>query len=228
MSPLPGAAPARRPRSRSPAGRTSWRRCGRSSRARPGEGRRAALVAGEPGSGKSRLVRELAHDVAEEGATRPLRRLRRGRRVAVRAVREALEHLVRRRGPGDAPATPRRRSAASSRGCCPSLADRVGGSPGPRAADADTERHRLHTAVTDLLVGDQLRGAGAARARGPPLGGRPTLLLTRHLVRSGAAARMLIVATFRDADGGRAPRASPRRSSTSTAPRVSSVSGSAA
>jgi len=35
----------------------------------PGEGRRAALVAGEPGSGKSRLVRELAHEVAGEGVT---------------------------------------------------------------------------------------------------------------------------------------------------------------
>ena len=33
-----------------------------------GEGRRAAFVAGEPGSGKSRLVRELAHEVAGEGA----------------------------------------------------------------------------------------------------------------------------------------------------------------
>ena len=34
-----------------------------------GEGRRAALVAGEPGSGKSRLVRELARSVADEGVT---------------------------------------------------------------------------------------------------------------------------------------------------------------
>ena len=34
-----------------------------------GEGRRAALVAGEPGSGKSRLVRELAHELSAEGAT---------------------------------------------------------------------------------------------------------------------------------------------------------------
>ena len=33
------------------------------------EGRRAALVAGDPGSGKSRLVRELAHEVSAEGAT---------------------------------------------------------------------------------------------------------------------------------------------------------------
>ena len=33
-----------------------------------GEGRRAALVAGEPGSGKSRLVRELAGELADEGA----------------------------------------------------------------------------------------------------------------------------------------------------------------
>src|SRR6478672_10471632 len=30
------------------------------------EGRRAAVVAGEPGSGKSRLVRELAHELAAD------------------------------------------------------------------------------------------------------------------------------------------------------------------
>ena len=34
-----------------------------------GEGRRAAFLAGEAGSGKSRLVRELAAEVAAEGAT---------------------------------------------------------------------------------------------------------------------------------------------------------------
>src|SRR5919204_6418773 len=33
-----------------------------------GEGRRAAIVAGEPGAGKSRLVRELAHRLVDEGA----------------------------------------------------------------------------------------------------------------------------------------------------------------
>src|SRR5688572_23611841 len=34
-----------------------------------GEGRRAALLAGEPGAGKSRLVRELAHEVAGDEVT---------------------------------------------------------------------------------------------------------------------------------------------------------------
>ena len=33
-----------------------------------GEGRRAALVAGDPGSGKSRLVRELAREASADGA----------------------------------------------------------------------------------------------------------------------------------------------------------------
>ena len=33
-----------------------------------GEGRRVALLAGEPGAGKSRLVREFAGSAAEDGA----------------------------------------------------------------------------------------------------------------------------------------------------------------
>ena len=80
----------------------------------------------------------------------------------------------------------------------PDLSDIVGGLPAPLVADADTERHRLHTAITALLT--------AVGAQAPVLlvledvhwADPPSLLLVRHLVRAGADVRMLLVATFRD------------------------------
>ena len=164
-----------------------------------GEGRRAALVAGDPGSGKSRLVRELARDVAEEGAT-----VLYGDCDAVVGspygpFAAALEHLVRHADPD----TLRRHLGATSgelTRLLPELEPRIGALPGPVATDADTERHRLHTAVTDLLVGVSSEAPLLVVLEDVHWADASTLQLLRHLVRSGAAARMLLVATFRDAE----------------------------
>ena len=164
-----------------------------------GEGRRAAFVAGEPGSGKSRLVRELARDVAEEGATVLYGDCDGVVGFPYGPFATALDHLVRHHepealrrllGPGGGELTR----------LLPDLESRVGELPQRATADADTERHRLHTAVTDLLV--------AVSAEAPLLlvledvhwADASTLQLMRHLVRSGADARMLLIATFRDSE----------------------------
>src|SRR4051794_11159112 len=60
-----------------------------------GEGRRAALIAGEPGSGKSRLVRELAHALAGEGALVLYGACDAVVRWPFAPFVEALDHLVR-------------------------------------------------------------------------------------------------------------------------------------
>jgi len=164
-----------------------------------GEGRRAAFLAGEPGSGKSRLVRELAGDVAAEGAT-----VLYGDCDAVLGTpygpfAAALEHLVRHADPE----TLRRHLGATAgelTRLLPELEARVGPLPAPAASDGDTERHRLHTAVTDLLVGMGEEAPLMLVLEDVHWADASTLRLTRHLVRSGAAARMLLVATFRDAD----------------------------
>ena len=54
----------------------------------------------------------------------------------------------------------------------PDLGLRVGELPPAAEADPDTERHRLHTAVADLLAGDHAQSPGAAGAGGRPLGRR--------------------------------------------------------
>jgi DNA-binding CsgD family transcriptional regulator len=162
------------------------------------EGRRAAVLAGEPGSGKSRLVRELAHELAAEdtlvlyGACDVVS-------TPYGPFVQALEHVVRHRreleldaaldagGPELARLLPELRSP--------------GAEPGTRAAvDPDTERLRLHSAVVDLLA--------AAAAHRPVLlvledvhwADTPTLVLLRHLVRAGGDVRMLLVVTYRDVE----------------------------
>ncbi len=164
-----------------------------------GEGRRAALIAGDPGSGKSRLVRELAGEVAGEGAV-----VLYGDCDAVVGspygpYATALEHLVRHADAGTL-----RRHLGTTGGeltrILPELTARVGELPPPAAADADTERHRFHTAVTDLLVGLSAEAPLLVVLEDLHWADASTLQLTRHLVRSGAAARMLLVATFRDAE----------------------------
>ncbi len=82
----------------------------------------------------------------------------------------------------------------------PDLPTLLGELPAPVEADPDTERHRLHTAVADLL---------ANVSRGRPVllvledghwADAPTLLLLRHLARSAWSARLLLLATFRDTE----------------------------
>ncbi|MEA2281728.1 MAG: hypothetical protein QOK21_2335 [Solirubrobacteraceae bacterium] len=162
-----------------------------------GAGRRVVLVGGEPGSGKSRLVREFAGEAAATGV-----RVLYGACDAVVHTPygpfvEALDHLTRSIEPEalrDAAGV----TAGELARLLPDLAARIGELPHPPAADPDTGRHRLHTAVTDVL-----RGVGDSR---PVLlviedvhwADAPTLLLLRHLARTAGDARLLLVATFRD------------------------------
>ena len=106
------------------------------------QGRRIVLVGGEPGSGKSRLVRELASLATESGARVVDGALRRGLPDAVPAVRRGARRSCSVRRPDDvwrpivgdagerARAAPARTSA------------RPGRSRRRSSGDPDTERHR--------------------------------------------------------------------------------------
>jgi DNA-binding CsgD family transcriptional regulator/tetratricopeptide (TPR) repeat protein len=164
-----------------------------------GERRRVALLAGEPGAGKSRLAREFASQVAMEGALVLYGACDAVVRTPYGPFVEALDRLVRVTEVAELRAALGAGGGELTR-LLPDLPALVGELPEPVEADPDTERHRLHTAVADLL---------ANVSRGRPVlfvledghwADAPTLLLLRHLARSAWSARLLLLATFRDTE----------------------------
>jgi DNA-binding CsgD family transcriptional regulator/tetratricopeptide (TPR) repeat protein len=164
-----------------------------------GEGGRVALVGGEPGCGKSRLVRELAGRAAGEGVLVLYGACDAVVHTPYGPFVEALGHLARVSEPAEL------REALGTAGgeltrLLPDLATRVGDLPPPVRADPDTERHRLHTAVAELLAAVGRRRPVLLVLEDGHWADAPTLQLLRHLARDAGGARVLLLATFRDAE----------------------------
>jgi DNA-binding CsgD family transcriptional regulator/tetratricopeptide (TPR) repeat protein len=164
-----------------------------------GERGRLALLGGEAGSGKSRLVRELAHGVAREGVLVLYGACDAVVHTPYRPFAEALDQLVRGTDPDVLRADLGGAGGELAR-LLPDLDARVSGLPAPVSADPDTERHRLHTAVTDLLAGAGRRQPLLLVLEDCHWADTPTLVLLRHLARASSEARVLVLATFRDTE----------------------------
>lgn len=164
-----------------------------------GEGRRVALLGGEAGSGKSRLVREFATEAASDGALALYGACDAVVRTPYGPFVEALDHLRRVTDP-----TELRDALGTSGGeltrLLPDLEAWIGDLPAPAKADPDTERHRLHTAVTDLLSGISRHRPVLLVLEDGHWADTPTLFLLRHLARAAGDARLLLLATFRDTE----------------------------
>jgi DNA-binding CsgD family transcriptional regulator/tetratricopeptide (TPR) repeat protein len=161
-----------------------------------GQSRRVVLVGGEAGSGKSRLVREFAAETAARGALVLYGACDAVVRAPYGAFVEALEQLVRVVGPDEV------RAAAGASGgelarLVPALAERT---REPPESDPDTERHRLHVAVTELLAGVSAARPVLLVLEDAHWADGPTLGLLRQLARTSGRARLLLLATFRDAE----------------------------
>jgi DNA-binding CsgD family transcriptional regulator len=164
-----------------------------------GEGRRVVLLGGEAGSGKSRLVREFAAEAAQSGALV----LHGACDAVVHApygpFSQALERLAAVLDEDEL------RAALGSSGgelmrLLPNLGERLAGLSPPVSADPDTERHRLHTAVSELLERVGRRRPVVLVIEDGHWADAPTLLLLRHLAQAAWAGRVLLFATFRDTE----------------------------
>jgi DNA-binding CsgD family transcriptional regulator len=164
-----------------------------------GEGRRVVLLGGEPGSGKSRLVREFAAEMARDGALVLYGACDAVVRTPYGPFVEALDQLARTAEPAALRAALGTGGGELTR-LLPDLPARIGELPPPVAADPDTERHRLHTAVTDLLTGMTRDRPALLVLEDGHWADAPTLMLLRHLTRAAGHARVLVLATFRDTD----------------------------
>jgi DNA-binding CsgD family transcriptional regulator/tetratricopeptide (TPR) repeat protein len=163
-----------------------------------GEGRRVVLLGGEPGSGKSRLVREFAAEAARDGALVLYGACDAVVRTPYGPFAESLDQLARAIEPAELRAALGPAGGELTR-LLPDLATRVADVPAAVRADPDTERHRLHTAVADLLAGVTRTRPALLVLEDVHWADAPTLLLLRHLARAGTM-RVLLLATFRDTE----------------------------
>jgi DNA-binding CsgD family transcriptional regulator len=164
-----------------------------------GEGRRVVLLGGEPGSGKSRLVREFAAEAQRDGALVLYGACDAVVRTPYGAFAQAFRRLVRVLDPAELRAALGNGGGELTR-FLPDLPTRIGVLPRPVRADPNTERHRLHTTVTELLEAVSRPRPVLLVIEDGHWADATTLLLLRHLARSAWGGRVLLFATFRDTE----------------------------
>ena len=160
--------------------------------------RRAVLLAGEPGVGKTRLAAELGRAVELNGGLVLLGRCDDGLGVPYQPFVESLAHVV-----AHAPDSELARLLGPTAGelcrLVPELAQRLPGLA-PTSSDPETERYLLFEAIAGwleaqsqiaptLLVLDDLHWAA-----------EPTLHMLRHVLGCDRDLKLLVIGTYRDTE----------------------------
>ena len=166
--------------------------------ARSGE-RRAVIISGEPGLGKTRLALEAARAAHGQGGLVLFGRCEEDLGVPYQPFVEALGGYVATADPALLRRQAGPRAGELSR-ILPGLAERLGDLPPPTNADAETERYQLLESVVDLL--------GVVSTETPTVliiddlqwAARPTILLLRHLLQAPPTMSLLVIATYRDTE----------------------------
>lgn len=144
---------------------------------RAGE-RRAVLVTGEPGIGKTRLAAEVSDRAAADGAIVLGGRCDEDLGVPYQPFVEALRHYVAYAGNQLAG-----RHAGELTRLVPEIADHLPHLPEPLRSDPETERYRLFDAVAEWLAHLSANAPGVLLIDDLHWAAKPTLLLLRHVLR---------------------------------------------
>ena len=179
-----------------------------------------ALVGGEPGAGKTRLVREVSKEAHHQGATVLYGRCDEDLGVPYQPFVEALRFFVEK---FPDPAGHLGRLPSELARLVPDLpldplAASTSGAPRP-ATDPETERYHLFEALLSwleaaseeslVLVIDDLHWAT-----------RETMQLLRHVMRAQSAAPIMVMATYRDVESERSPELADLLAEASREPNV--------
>jgi len=168
------------------------------ARANAGD-RQIALVAGEPGIGKTRLAAEVARVPSERGGIVLYGRCDEDLSAPFQPWVQALRHYVTHAAP-DALRAELENHAPDLARILPELAPHRPDRLSAPSTDPESERLRLFDAMVAVL---------AAVSRGAPVllvlddlgwADKPSLVLLRHLARASRPAAVLVLGTYRETD----------------------------
>ena len=164
-----------------------------------GGARKLVMVAGEPGIGKTRLSAAVAGRFHEAGATVLYGRCDEETVVPYQPVVEALAGYARTMP--DANLAMLLGSGGDEVGrLVPEIAARVSLPRAAPAPEPETQRYRLFEAVAGLLATIARTGPVVLVLDDLHWADKPSLLLLRHLIRSGHGGSLLLLGTYRETD----------------------------
>ena len=171
--------------------------------ARPAEdtstARRAVLLAGEPGIGKTRLAAAVAADAHAAGALVLYGRCDEDASAPYQPIVEALSTYAAA-VPGSTLRAQLGHSGAELARLVPEIADVVPTKPSQPGADPDSDRYRLFDAVSRFVVALAATRPVVVVVDDLHWADKPTLLLVRHLLRATAELPILLLGTYRDTE----------------------------
>ena len=159
-------------------------------------------IGGEPGIGKTRLVQELTARAADRGVAVSWSSCWEGSTPALHMWRQTLERVIDAE-PSALEQLGDRREAEVRR----LLSDGMDVDPNPSTVAADAARHEFFDAIARLLERVARRAPLLLVFEDVHWADEASLELLSYVVSAIAAAPVLIVATYRDLEGGRALRA---------------------